>query len=100
MCAGKVASHSQATGEALYLHSKNEECPVQFCSDKYSEWVVVRRGPLLDFFLSVPTEPTVSESPEECSDSEGLGLCILTSSPRFSELAQYPDPLLVETSFT
>lgn len=49
-------------------------------------------------FQSVPIGPSASESPEERPDSGALGLCILTSSPRFSELAQYPDPLLVEIS--
>lgn len=50
------------------------------------------------FSGSVPTGPPASEPPEEHPEFGSLGLCILTSFPGFSELAQSPDPLLVETS--
>ena len=56
------------------------------------------KGTSATLFQSGPPGPSASEPPEECPESVGLGLCILTSSPGFSELEQYPDPLLVETS--
>lgn len=71
---------------------------VQFSSPLTNAVGAGAKGISARLFQSVPTGPSVSESPEGYPDSGGLGLCVLTSSPRFSELAQYPDPLLVETS--